>query len=351
MLKTNQNITSLRNLYAFGKKLPIDLSLSENPLGYSPKVRRFIKTNEFEVNDYPDPQLKKIKTKIAEKFQLSVSNIFIGHGSESIIKLLPEIFNEGSMIVPKVTFPMFEIVGKLAGMDVVQTNMTRELDIDLKAIQMKINGKTRLIILCNPNNPTGRVIPREKILSFVRKTKAFVIVDEANIEFGGESVISDVKNIENLIVLRTFSKGFGLAGIRIGFCIASQNVIEKLEMIGIPFPVTTISIDIACIALSDDKFIQKTKRFMKKERTFLTFELEKRGFRVIKSEANNLLIDISKFTETSTQFVTKLNQKGVSVVDGASFKNLPPIFMRVSPRLRKTNMAFLSVIDSIINDL
>lgn len=351
MLNTIQNTISFRSLYAFGKKLPIDLSLSENPLGCSPKVEKFIKNLDVEVNNYPDPLLQKIKGKIAKKFNLSASNIFIGNGSESILKLLSEAFVSGSIIIPKVTFPLFEIASKLAGMKVLLSEMTTDLDIDLKDIEKKITKNTKLIIICNPNNPTGKVIQRRKILSFAKKVKPFVLVDEANIEFGGESVLSDVKKLDNLIVLRTLSKGYGLAGIRIGFCIANLKFIKELERISQPFPITTISEEIACIALDDDKFIDKTKRFMKKEREFLVARLKERRFKVIKSEANNLLVDVSKFADTSTDFVEKLNAKGISVVDGTSFKYLCGAFIRVSPRLRQTNLKFIQAVDEIISQV
>jgi histidinol-phosphate aminotransferase len=346
----NQTIDkiSFKNLYAFGKKLPIDLSLSENPLGYSPKVECFLSSMNTNFSGYPDPSSLILKEKIAQKFNLPLGNVFISNGSEAIIKLLPEAILKinDDVVIPSITFPMFEIPVRLQGNKIIFSRMTKDFDIDLDDIKRKISNKTRLIFICNPNNPTGKILPRKLILQFVQSVNCLVVVDEANIEFGGESVISDVKKIKNLIILRTFSKGYGLAGFRVGFCVADQKIIQELESISTPFPVSSISVELACIALSDDDFIIKTREFIKKERDFLSNELRKRAFKVINSQANNLLVKINNFTEPS-EFVRKLNRQGVSVVKGNFFgiEN----FIRVSPRLRKTNRQFLTAIDKIIN--
>lgn len=345
-MKTKQ-LPSFRNLYAFGKKLPIDLSLSENPLGCSPRVSMVLKQlTQADFFDYPDPDCNQLKKAIAKRFQRKVGCIFVANGSEAIIKLLPQVLLKpgDEVIIPRLTFPMFEIASKMSKGKVIFSEMTPSLDIDLEDIKSKITKKTKLIFLCNPNNPTGRLISKKEVLDFVRNTKVTVVIDEANIEFGGKTIIRETKKIENLVVLRTFSKAFGLAGLRIGFCVANKKIIRLLQQTIQPFPVSTMAEKAALAAFTDTKFIKETKEFIKGERNFLTLELEKRGFEVIKSQANNLLI---KVPNSSTSFVNKLNTKGVSVVDGSSFGQNNIGFIRISPRLRKTNKKFLQVIDQI----
>jgi histidinol-phosphate aminotransferase len=346
-MKTTQ-LTGFRSLYAFGEKLPIDLSLTENPLGCSPQVSIALEQlTQADFVDYPDPDCKQLKKAIGKRFQIEIGSIFVANGSEAIIKLLPQVLLKAGdeVIVPKLTFPMFEVASKMSNGKVISSEMTPNLDIDLENIKSKTTKKTKLIFLCNPNNPTGRVISKRKILDFVKSTTATVLVDEANIEFGGKTVTREVKRLKNLFVLRTFSKGFGLAGLRIGFCVASEETVRLLEQASQPFPVSTVAEKVALVAFTDTKFIKKTKKFMKSERNFLSRELEKRGFEVIKSQANNLLI---KVPNPSIKFVSKLNKKGVSVVDGSlfNFENLS--FIRVSPRLRETNKNFLHVIDLLL---
>jgi len=353
----NMNTTQLpsfRNLYAFGKKLPIDLSLSENPLGCSPKVSMAIKQlTQADFFDYPDPDCSQLKKVIAKRFQIEVGSIFVANGSEAVIKLLPQILLKpgGEVIIPKLTFPMFSIASEISNGRIISSEMTPNLDIDLEDIKSKVTENTKLIFLCNPNNPTGRIIPKKKVVDFVKSTTATVVVDEANIEFGGTTVIREVKKFKNLVVLRTFSKGFGLAGFRIGFCVAGKEAIQLLEQASQPFPVSTVAEKAALLALKDTKFIKKTKEFMDKERVFLTCELEKRGFEVIKSRANNIFVGVNSLFNSSDEFVKFLNKKGVSVVNGTSFGDSNSKFVRISPRLRRVNVQFLNAIDSLISAL
>ena len=344
-----KQLPSFRNLYAFGKKLPIDLSLSENPLGCSPKVSMVLKQlTQADFFDYPDPDCNQLKQVIAKRFQIEISSIFVANGSEAIIKLLPQVLLKpgDEVIIPSLTFPMFEIASKMSKGKVILSEMTPNLDIDLKDIKSKITKKTRLIFICNPNSPTGRVIPNKAVLDLIKATKANVIVDEANIEFGGKTVIKETKNFTNLVILRTFSKGFGLAGFRIGFCVASKDIVQLLQQTSQPFPVATVAEKAALVAFTDTQFIKRTREFMKSERDFLSRELVKRGFEVVKSEANNLLVVVPS---SLPNLVNKLNERGVSVVDGSSFNLNNVRFIRVSPRLRDTNKKFIDVIDQILS--
>lgn len=344
-MKTKTELT-FRNLYAFGKKLPIDLSLSENPLGCSPKVSVVLnRLTQADFFDYPDPDCNQLKGVIAKRFQIEIGGIFVANGSEAIIKLLPQVLLKpgDEVIIPRLTFPMFEIASKMGKGKVIFSEMTPSLDIDLEDIKSKITKKTKLIFICNPNNPTSRVIPKKTVIDLIKITKASVIVDEANIEFGGKTVIKETKNLANLIVLRTFSKGFGLAGLRIGFCVANKDIVQLLQKASQPFPVSTVAEKVALTAFADTKFIDKSREFMRRERGFLTCELTKRGFEVVKSKANNLLVVIPTFLP---DLVRRLNKKGVSVVD--CFNLNGGRFIRVSPRSREINKQFLGVIDDIL---
>lgn len=344
----NLTSPSFRNLYAFGKKLPIDLSLSENPFGCSPKVLVALEQlRQKDFFDYPDPDCTELKRVIAKRFGLSLTNIFVSNGSEAIIKLLTQVTLNKSdeVVIPRLTFPMFEIASKMAGGKVMLADMRPDLGINPDAVNAKITPKTKLIFLCNPNNPTGKLLTKQSIIALLRSTKAMVIVDEANIEFGGASVIKEVQCFNNLVVLRTFSKGFGLAGLRIGFCAANKSIIKNLQQTSQPFPVSKLAEKAAIVAFGDKEFIAMTKRKMQEERRFISNELTKRGFEVMTSEANNLLVKIPTHLDDFTQ---ALNNCGVSVVSGKSFNSCGVNFIRVSPRTRKINQQFIQAIDKIL---
>lgn len=344
--------TGFRSLYAFGTKSELDLSLSENPLGCSPEVNENLEVAMDRINHYPDPNSIKLKILISKKLGIDSENIIVSTGSESLIKLIPQLLLEetDTVLVPQVTFPMFRIASELVGARVKSVGMGSKMEISLDKIKNLVDDTVKLIFICNPNNPTGDIIPRENILNFVASTTAFVVVDEANIEFGGESVAGDIKKFPNLIVLRTFSKGFGLASLRIGFGIASLELIYSLCAINQPFPVTEISQKIAESAFQDFAFIEKSKVFMDKQRLFLQEKLLELGFVVFPSQANNLLVKLPVGLD-GDKFQSLLLQNGVSIVNGNNFESLDSTFFRVSPRLAETNMAFIEIIRKILNEL
>jgi histidinol-phosphate aminotransferase len=184
------------------------------------------------INDYPLANGRLLKKALADHLTLSENNFFIANGSEAIINYLAKVFGRvgDEVLVPALTFPLFAISTKLAGKKLVRAKMTTNLGIDLAAMRKAISAKTCLIFLCNPNNPTGAVLPQQAILDFLEcvPKNVLLVVDEANIEFAGESVISEIKNRDNLLVLRTFSKAFGLAGLRVGFATAN-NLFVKIS--------------------------------------------------------------------------------------------------------------------------
>ena len=345
---------AMKKLYALTEKRPIDVSLSENPLGCSPMVSSALKQMQVDFNDYPSPNSKQLQKKLSEKFLLlNIDNFFVANGSESIINDLPKVFckDGDEVVVPKLTFPMFAVCSQLANLNVVSVEMTDDIGIDLEGIITGISDKTKMIFLCNPNNPTGSVLPKNKIMQFINQVpqNVLVVVDEANIEFGGESVISEIVNQKNLIVLRTLSKGFGLATLRIGFAVADKSIIQMLEEETPIFQISGISEELACIALDDDEFIQKTKQFTAKQRSYLKKQLTEMGFSVFPSEANNLFVKIpNKFSVN--QFSNKLAEKGISVVMGSNFDGFDDSFFRVSIRDRETNQKFIQKIEEIIKE-
>lgn len=341
----------LPKLYAFDKKLETDLSLSENPLGCSPRVFTALKKTFSDITEYPDPRSEKLNEAFSRKFSIPKEKITFGNGSETLIDLICRtLINPGNeVIIPEVSFPLFEIATTLAGGRPIFARMTKNLGIDLQALKRKITKKTKIIFICNPNNPTGKVLNRKAILDFVKEvTPVLVVMDEANIEFGGKSVISDVRNFDNLIVLRTFSKAFGLAGLRIGVLIGPKKFVKKVNKIKQPFPLNTFAEKAALTAFNDDEFIRKSRQFINEQRKFLSKELKKRGFKVFNSQANNILVGMNRLFPNATKFVQLLNGNNVSVVNGNSFRGLNDQFFRLSPRLPETNQKFLKVVDKIL---
>ena len=340
-------------LYAFGDKSLIDLSLSENPLGCSKLVKKRLRSIIPKLNDYPDPRKTRLKKALAEKFSLKADSFFIGNGSESIIIDLARVFlaQGDGVIIPKLTFPMFKIASELTGAVVVESEMTDDLEISLDSILEKITTKTKMIFICNPNNPTGNVISRLRLVKFLKSVpkKVIIVLDEANIEFDGTSLINEVKKFKNLVVLRTFSKGFGLAALRIGFCVASDGIINLLSACTQPFPVSSISEELAIVALDDQAFLNKTKDFIFSQSKIMRRELELLGFKVFPSKSNNLFVRIPNNFDKN-EFSNKLKNENISIVKGSNFSGFDDSFFRVCPRGIFINKLFIKKIKSIVGN-
>ena len=348
---TIQQSRGMRKLYAFGIKRTIDLSLSENPLGCSPLVTRVLRNNTIAFNDYPAPNGRKLKNAVAEKLGCQSGNVFVCNGSEAIINILPKNFAKpgDEVIIPTLTFPLFSTCSELAGLHVTLAPMTENLAIDLGSVINMVSKKSKIIFICNPNNPTGSVLTRDDIEQFIRQipTSVLIVVDEANIEFGGESVVDLALSTKNVIVLRTFSKGYGLASARIGFAITNDVLVTRLEEENQVFPVSGLSEDLVVAALQDEAFIVQTKLFINTERNRIKQQLEGLGFTVFPSAANNLFVKLP--SQLAPQdFLSAMEKADISLVNGSSFPGFDDSFFRVSPRTEKINTIFLNEVIQIV---
>lgn len=335
---------SFQQLYALQPKGAVDLSLSENPLGCSPLVVGGFKRLKPNFNSYPDPQATSLRKALAGFFKCRTENIFVGNGSESIIPALCRILVKPGeeIIMPQVTFPMFLISGKLAEAKVIEVPMTDLMAIDLRGIKKRITKRTKVIFICNPNNPTGDVIDNNRLLDFINKIpkRVTVIVDEANIEFGGESLLPQSLRLKNVIILRTLSKAFGLAALRVGFAIGDTSIIRILKEVTPVFPISSFSQQLAKIAVQDKAFLVKTKKFIREQREFLSKELTQLGFTVFPSQANNLFVKLPKDLEPVV-FLNFLDKESISLVKGEAFSRMNNSFFRVSPRSENINKKFI----------
>ncbi len=349
-VNNEKQFISMKQLYAFGKKRKIDLSLSENPLGCSPVVAMALGKTNFQINDYPQPNGSFLKKKLASFNGLKTANFFVANGSEAIICSLPRLFSnsDGEVLIPNLTFPMFKTSSLLAGLKVIEIPMTKSLKINLNKFEQLITENTKIIFLCNPNNPTGSILSKKKILAFLKKISKniLLIIDEANIEFGGESMIGEVKNNRNLVVLRTFSKGFGLANLRVGFAVANEKIVNQLERISQPFATSGLSELLTSVALTDQNFIQQTKKFISQQRRLIKKQLVSFGFKVFPSQANNLFVKLPGNISVQ-KFEQALDRNNISLVMGKSFSGFDNQFFRVSIRDEKTNQKFLKFIEKI----
>lgn len=336
--------------YIESRKFDIDLSLGVNPLGCSQKVLDFYSKKNIGFTNYSEVISQALQKKIGEVYGFSQEEILIGAGVSDLLHLCFTTFidPDEEVIMPELTFPAFEFLAILTHAHPVFIQMDRNFDLNYSLISELIGQKSKMMILCNPNNPTGKQLDITKIEKNIQDNPGIVfVVDEANIDFGGESFLPLVKKNKNLVVLRSFSKGFGLAGLRVGFAIGNKDLIYAMRRRQTPFSVNVFAQKLAEIALEDINFLQRTKEYAQEERQYLEKKLSNLGYKYEKSDSNYLLVDISEKFGDSVSFLKALNRKNVNVVNGDDFKGLESRYVRLSPRTHEINEKFVNVLEQL----
>ena len=275
----------------------IKLASNENALGPSPKAILAIKEALPYLHRYPSSSGWELCKRLAEKLSIKPEQIVLGNGSDEIMGLVGHVFlsPNDEVIIPSPSFSIYEKVACLYHAKVVKVPLS-EFKIDLDEISKKINSKTKLIFINNPHNPTGTIFTVYEWENFLEKVPPFVIIvlDEAYIDFVEDSrkinSLNYLKDFKNLIVLRTFSKSHGLAGLRIGYGILDAPLAHYLQLVRDPFSVNSLAQIGALAALDDEGFLEKTRKTIWEGKAYLMNEFRKLGIMTIPSEANFLLI-------------------------------------------------------------
>ena len=303
----------------------IKLSQNENPLGPSTKAYRAVIENGNDIFRYPEPHSNSLTKKIAEKRNVSEDNVFVSAGIvESLDILIRNFIGESeNIIIPKLSFVAYKLLGEVLGVEVRFADMT-DYRIDIDAILKHYNQRTKLIIIASPNNPTGTIVTESELLHLLDNVSkdTLVVLDEAYAEYASPDIFLDSRNVQkkypNLIILRTFSKIYGLAGLRVGYAIADAKIINQLHYYQAPFTVNYMASIAAMAALDDDEFVQKSYRMNNMERRFLMNEFTQLGYKVVPSESNFLFVTFDTKTERD-EVSDLLAEKGVLVRETDAF--------------------------------
>ncbi|WP_297435612.1 histidinol-phosphate transaminase [uncultured Clostridium sp.] len=278
----------------------VKMASNENPLGCSEKVKDTIKNLVDGTYLYPDAGNHDLIKSLSENLGVNTDEIFLGGGSSSLIKVICNtILSEGDeSIMAELTFPLYENYTKLMGAKAIKIPM-KDLKIDIEKMVDSITEKTKIIWLCNPNNPTGSIFTEEefaKVLCRIPKN-ILIVMDEAYIEYVTDLAFPNslelFKKHKNILILRTFSKAYGLASLRIGYGVASKELVESFNRVINPFEVNLFAQNAAVVALADKEFLNSIKVFNDKQRKILYKGFEELNLKYMKSEANFILVDIN----------------------------------------------------------
>ena len=335
----------------YGIDHSIKLASNENPLGPSPMAVKAIQEAIAKLNRYPDGGGHDLIRSIAKHQGVMPENIVLGNGSDEIIAMLTcALLQPGDeAILPRPSFLMYDILVRSAGAKPVPVELT-SLSIDLDGIRSRITPDTRMIFLCNPNNPTGTIFTQNAFETFLESIpkEVVVVVDEAYIEFvRDEDCANSVESINSdppVVALRTFSKAYGLAGLRIGYGIMSEEIAGILNRVRLPFNASSLAQAGANAALKDEAFLKKTRQLIAEELDFLWNALKDLGTRFFPTQANFFLIDTGK--NADDVFENMLRQ-GVIVRSMTSYGY--PEYIRINVGLHDENVRFLEALEKVIS--
>ena len=325
----------------------LDFSSSVNPLGSSSKVLKAITSNLSQVSIYPDSTSRQLRKSIANRFKgVTLNNVVVGNGSTELIYLFAETFlNKNEVaVIPVPTFGEYENAVKKTGGKPKHIQLGQDFCVHANTFIQEMRG-AKIVFFCNPNNPTSVLAPRDVLIEIIETAlyeDVIVFLDEDFLEFVDEqkrfSLVDDIERYPNLFVLQSFTKIFGLAGLRVGYGIASEEIIKLLSNAKIPWSVNCLAQVAASVALTDKEHLQKSCEVIRVERLYLTNELSKiEGFRHYNADANFILINIKDTSLTAKQLKDKMLKKGILIRDCSSFRGLDDYHIRVAIKTRQEN--------------
>jgi histidinol-phosphate aminotransferase len=307
----------------FGLARVHKMASNENPLGSSPLALEAITKAMHTLHVYPNGGLD-LRRVLAEKFDLKVENVIAGSGSEGIMSNIIRTFlcDEDEVLTTEAAFIGFQVLAKSRGVK-YRTVPYREWHYDLAALAGAINERTKIVYLANPNNPTGTIFSKHEFDEFYKHVpeRVLIILDEAYFEYAKDNPRypdSMHYRYDNVITLRTFSKVYGLAGVRIGYGFAQEDLIANLLKVKLPFEPSTVAQAAGIAALADKEFLHRSLELNARGLEFLARAFRERGFTVIPSEANFVMIALAN-AEQAAQLARELLMQGIIVRPLGSF--------------------------------
>jgi len=328
----------------------IKLASNENPLGPSPRAVQAIMDKVHGLHRYPDGSGHYLKTKLSEKFGLPVERIILGNGSNELIELIIRTFLiPGEHVVQAFpTFLVYEKVVKGAG-GVMTSVPLSDFRIDLAAVFKAITPETKIVFVNNPNNPTGAAVSREEMIGFLNRVPDNVIValDEAYIEFvTDEGVAQGIELLSAhplVFVLRTFSKLYGLAGLRIGYGFASEKIVDYMNRVRQPFNANSLAQAAAIAALDDSEFVSRTLQVIRDGIDYLYRSLDDMGLEYLPTQTNFFLI---KVPQGGKEIYNLMLKQGV-IVRAMDSYGLPE-YIRINAGLPEENERFIETLKDVL---
>lgn len=328
----------------------IKLASNENPLGPSPKAQAAVRQAIANLHRYPDEPGFLLLDKLSKKLNVAPEQIIVGNGSDELLDLLSlALLQPGDeVIVPTPSFLMYKIVIQYAGGIPVAVPLNG-MTIDLDAVLGRVSDKTRMIFICNPNNPTGTLLTQRALAAFINALpeEVVVVLDEAYGDFirnpGFGSGLEFLDAGPAVVTLRTFSKAYGLAGLRVGYGVMPAPLAELLNRVRMPFNVNALAQTAAVAALDDGDFLNQTVTLVHQGLDYLYDALDQRQIRYFKTQTNFFLIDVAR---DAKGVFNQMLRRGVIVRPMTAYGF--PQYIRINVGLPEENQRFLEALDKVL---
>jgi threonine-phosphate decarboxylase len=337
----------------------LDFSSSVNPLGPSQKALDAITDAFSRIEAYPDSYSNALRKVLAEHYgNISPENIIVGNGSTELMYLFAEVFlrrgEKALMAAP--TFGEYEAAVRKTGECVKFVRLSASFQLEAEAFRREMAG-CKIVFLCNPNNPTSKLIPQKtlrEILDNALEQGILVFLDEDFLEFiddeKSRTMISKIDRYPNLFVLRSFTKLFGLTGLRCGYGIAHKDIINAMLCAKIPWNVNCLAQPAAMAALNDREHLKQTLDLIKKEKAYLQQELSQlKNFTFTEPDANFFFIDIRNTCLTANNLKHRMLKQGILIRDCSSFVGLNEFYIRVAVKTHPENVRLIDAFKKALN--
>ena len=304
-----------------GLKRLVRLDSNENPLGPSPKAVEAIRCAAGDIHRYPDGGSSRLKGALAAHLDIEEAQLVLGNGSNELIELLMTTFAPAGseVLTSRGSFIAYNLAAQARGLCLREAELTAQLGYDLDALLAMVTPATRLIFIANPNNPTGTYLSGQELSDFIadpdRTSQGHppvLVLDEAYREYVDQPAPLDsialLSKRPRTVVLRTFSKAYGLAGLRCGYAVTTPELARHIDRVRAPFNVSMLAQEAAIAALDDEDYLQASVTLNRRNRSWLSKALQSRGFTVTPSQTNFVLVD---FGEQATHVYEGLRQRGV----------------------------------------
>lgn len=329
-------------------KQKLDFSNAENPLGCSPAAVGAIRQYAGIVHRYPALYGDRLAETLRALHMAALPGFDVlctaGAGAGILLCVQAFVAPGGNVVLPELTFPLAVCGATTMGGAGRKVAVGDDLRLDLEALVKACDSATGMIFLCNPNNPTGEVIPPERVADLCARVDVPVVVSEANADYAGVSLLDLPALPRNLVVIRSFSKIYGLAGMRAGYIVAHGAVMRRLRQACCPFTVGILAEQAALAALADTDHLRRSRAMMDRQRDLVMRGLTGMGLDVFPSQSNTVFFRVPESFADASEFAALLNAMGCSVVDGGHFCERARHHVRITPRTEKENTDFLNLV-------